>query len=382
MPGRFAELDLTPNRIEQARRRVAAGNGYIDLTSSNPTQQGLLLPPSIMQAAMAEYLAPRRYAPDPHGTLAAREALVAYYAGRSPSLPLDPEAIFLTASTSEAYALLFALLADPGDNLLAPDVSYPLFDYLAAYHNLELRSYRLDAQRNWQIDGASLLAAADERSRAVLLISPHNPTGAVQQSALAELRALGLPLICDEVFAAFGYAVPVVPPLAAFYPELPVFTLNGISKMFALPDLKLGWIALNQAAQPFADRLELLNDTFLGANGFSQALLPRLFDAAWPFVETMVAQVRANLDLGLHKLAACPGVQIQPPDGGYYLFPALPRVDDEEQLVIDLLDAGVLVHPGFYYGEPQRAHLMFSALLEPERFAAGLERLAAALARV
>lgn len=382
MPGRFAELDLTPNRIEQARRRVAAGNGYIDLTSSNPTQQGLLLPPQIVQDAMAEYLAVRRYAPDPHGNPLAREALVAYYARRTPPLLLDPAAIFLTASTSEAYALLFALLADPGDNLLAPDVSYPLFDYLAAYHNLELRSYRLDEQRNWQIDGASLLAAADERSRAVLLVSPHNPTGAVQQAVLPELRTLGLPLICDEVFAAFGYAVPAVPPLATLYPELPVFMLNGISKMFALPDLKLGWVALNEAARPFGERLELLNDTFLGANGFSQALLPRLFEHAWPFVESMVARVRSNLDLGLQRLTACPGLRVQAPDGGYYLFPALPTVDDEEQLVIDLLDAGVLVHPGFYYGEPNGAHLMLSALVEPARFAEGLERLGAALGRL
>jgi aspartate/methionine/tyrosine aminotransferase len=380
VPGRFAELDLTPNRIEQARRRVAAGSGYIDLTSSNPTQQGLLLPPQIMQDAMAEYLAARRYAPDPRGNPAAREALVAYYAGRRPPLSLDPARIFLTASTSEAYALLFALLADPGDNLLAPDVSYPLFDYLAAYHNLELRSYRLDEQRNWQIDGDSLRAAVDERSRAVLLVSPHNPTGAVQQAAIPELRAHGLPLICDEVFAAFGYAVPTVPPPAAFYPELPVFTLNGISKMFALPDLKLGWIALNEAAEPFVDRLELLNDTFLGANGLSQALLPRLFNEAWPFVETMVAQVRANLDLGLQTFAACPAMQIQPPGGGYYLFPALPAIHDEEQLVIDLLDAGVLAHPGFYYGEPAGAHLMLSALVEPERFAEGLERMCTAIA--
>ncbi len=382
MAGRFAELDLTPNRIELARRRVAAAAGYVDLTSSNPTQQGLLLPPPILQNAMAGYLAARRYAPDPHGSPAAREALVAYYAGRLPPLLLDPAAIFLTASTSEAYALLFALLADPGDNLLAPDVSYPLFDYLAAYHNLELRSYRLDEQRNWQIDAASLLAAADERSRAVLLVSPHNPTGAVQQVAIPELRALGLPLICDEVFAAFGYAVPAVPPLAAFYPELPVFTLNGISKMFALPDLKLGWIVLNPAARPFADRLELLNDTFLGANGFSQALLPRLFDMARPFVEMMRDHVRANLELGLQKLVACPGVQIQPPDGGYYLFPALPAIGDEEQLVIDLLDAGVLVHPGFYYGEPEGPHLMLSALTASDRFADGLERLCAAITRL
>lgn len=379
MPGRFADLDLTPNRIELARRRAAARGGYIDLSSSNPTQQGLLLPPAILQAAATEYLATRRYEPDPRGNIRARQALVDYYSGRTPPLRLDPAAVFLTASTSEAYALLFALLADPGDNVLAPDVSYPLFDYLAAYHNLELRSYRLDEQRNWQIDGSSLLAAADARSRAVLLVSPHNPTGSVQRAAIAELQQLGLPLIADEVFAAFHYAVPHVPPVATLYPELPVFTLNGISKLFALPDLKLGWIALNDTAQSYADRLELLNDTFLGANSLSQALLPRLFAEALPFVASMLQQVRSNLDQGLQHLGACSAVRIQAPDGGYYLFPALPTYDDEEQLVIDLLDAGVLVHPGFYYGEATGTHLMLSALTDPASFALGLERLVAAL---
>lgn len=382
MPGVFTDLELTPNRIEQARQRIAAGSGYIDLTSSNPTYQDLLFPAAILQRAMTDYLQTRRYNPDPHGLPAARAALVDYYASRTPALHLPPQAFYITASTSEAYSLLFALLADPGDNILAPDVTYPLFDYLAALHHVELRSYQLDERNGWQIDGASLLAQADNRTRAVLIVSPHNPTGAVVQAAVPELQQLGLPVICDEVFAAFPYTVAAVPPFATLYPELPVFLLNGISKLFALPDLKLGWIALNPPAQAaYGERLELINDTFLGANSLTQTLLPTLFREGLPFVAQMAARIRANLDLARERLATCSALRVIPPDGGYYLFPAVTSWTDEEELVLHLLERGVLVHPGyFYYGDVPGTHIMLSALTEPTQLAAGLDRLLAALA--
>jgi aspartate/methionine/tyrosine aminotransferase len=213
----------------------------------------------------------------------------------------------------------------------------------------------------------------------VLLISPHNPTGAVVAESLPALRRLGLPLICDEVFAPFTYGASAVPPLGALHPELPVFTLNGISKLFALPDMKLGWAALNPAARPFALRLELLNDTFLGANGLSQHLLPALFAAGLPFVASMVERVRANLDHGLRAMADHPRLVARPPAGGYYLFPALRGWEDEEALALHLLDHGVLVHPGYFYGDVPGAHLMLSALTEPASFAEGLARLTAAI---
>ena len=267
MGGFFAEGDLTPNRIELARQRRAAGPGYIDLTSSNPTHQGLIFPAAPLQRAAAAYLATRRYDPDPHGAPAARAAIARYYAARAPALALAHDEIFITASTSESYGLLFALLTEPGDNVLAPVVSYPLFEYLAEIYHIALRPYALDEARGWRIDPASLHAQADERTRAVLVISPHNPTGMVVQVAVPALSKLGLPIICDEVFAGFPYRAATVPPLGMLHPELPVFHLNGISKLFALPDLKLGWVALSgRAGQQYGDRLELLNDTFLGAN--------------------------------------------------------------------------------------------------------------------
>lgn len=378
MSGFFADGDLTPNRIELARQRALAGGGYIDLTSSNPTSQGLLFPPDVLRAAADRYWSARRYQPDPRGAPAAREAIVRYYAGRAPPLALSPDDVFITASTSESYSLLFALLTEPGDHVLAPTVSYPLFEYLAAIHHVTLRPYAMDEQRGWRIDPASLYAQADERTRAVLLISPHNPTGMIVQSALPALTSLGLPLICDEVFAEFTYHSPSAPPFGALHRDLPVFHLNGISKMFALPDLKLGWIALSgPASERYGDRLELLNDTFLGANSLTQSMLPALFDEGMAFVAEQRARVRSNLDLALDRLAQSQHLYVQPPDGGYYLFPEVLGWDDEEDLAIQLIERGVLVHPGYFYGYERGAHLMFSCLTEPAQLAEGVERLVA-----
>jgi alanine-synthesizing transaminase len=376
MSGFFVDGDLTPNRIELARLGAAAGAGYVDLTSSNPTHQGLFFPSEVLRDAADRYLRARRYDPDPRGALAAREAIVRYYAGRKPPLQVTTDDLFITASTSEAYGLLFALLAAPGDNVLAPDVSYPLFEYLAAIYHIELRSYELDEANGWRIDPSSLFAQVDEQTRAVLIISPHNPTGMVVQTPQPALAQLGLPVICDEVFAEFTYRAPAIPPLGALHPELPIFHLNGVSKMFALPDMKLGWIALSgPASERYGARLELLNDTFLGANALTQAMLPALFTEGWSFVEAMRARVRSNLDLALEILAGSDLLHTHPPDGGYYLFPAIPGCEDEEQLIIQLLSHGVLVHPGFFYGYERGAHLMLSCLTEPERLAQGLGRM-------
>lgn len=374
MTGFFAEGDLTPNTIEQARLKKAASGGYINLTSSNPTSNGLLFPPEILQEASAPYWSSRRYSPDPRGLLSARQAIQRYYSRRSPTLELSLSNLFITASTSEAYSLLFALLTEPGDNLLAPDVTYPLFEYLAALHHIELRPYHLNEANGWQIDQDHLLSLADERTRGVLIVSPHNPTGMIVQSPVPALTQLGLPVICDEVFAEFTYHAPTTPPLGTLHPELTIFHLNGISKLFALPDMKLGWIALTgPEPERYAGRLELLNDTFLGASSLIQSMLPTLFERGWPFVEAMRERVRSNLSSAIAMLDRVARVDLLPPDGGYYLFPRILRASDEEALVLRLLEAGVLVHPGYFYGDVRGTHLMISCLTEPDQLAAGLE---------
>lgn len=381
MTGFLAFDDLTPNPIEVARQRQLARGGYIDLTSSNPTHHGHVFPAALLSQAADAYWVARRYEPDARGAPAARAAIAHYYAGRTPACSIPPAQIAITASTSEAYGLLLALLTDPGDNILTPAVSYPLLEYLAGIHRVELRPYALDERHGWQIDQASLRAKADGRTRLVLVISPHNPTGMVVRAALPALTALQLPVVCDEVFAEFGYSVDHVPPFAALHPELPVFMLNGISKMFALPDLKLGWIACNAPAhQQYGERLEILNDMYLSSSGLIQAMLPVIMRDGGAFIGQMRRHIRHNIRIALELLGTSHQITAQPPDGGYYLFPAIAGWPDEERLVLHLLEHGVLVHPGYFYSYDHGTHLMISCLVAESQLRAGLARLLGGIA--
>ena len=370
----FEHTDFSLSPIEQARRFYAGR--YIDLASSNPTHHGLLFPPHILEDAARSYWHARSYDPHPRGLISARRALQAVYAQRTPAVALEADDFVITASTSEAYSHLFALLTAPGDNVLAPDITYPLFQYLAELHQVELRPYTLVLDdHSVAVDQSSLLHQADLRTRAVLVISPHNPTGHVWTTALPALSQLGLPVICDEVFASFPITVASVPAFATLHPELPVFQLNGLSKMLALPDLKLGWIALNPAARVYAERLELINDTFLSCSTLIQSMLPQLLAAAPPFQAAMLKRVKANIAYALQRSAVAPQIELAAPQGGYYLFPRIPHCDDDEQLVVDLLEYGVFVHPGYFYDYTVDCRLMLSCLPTEERFAQGFERL-------
>ncbi len=362
-------LDLSPNRIELARlaRELAS---YIDLTSTNPTREGLLFPPDVLRAASDGYWDARRYAPDAHGDLAAREAICAYYAARG--LCVRPEQLFLTASTSEAYNMLFGLLCSPGDNVLAPEIGYPLFDVFAGLNAIDLKPYRMRSSvLGWRLDWEDVHAACDDRTRAALLVTPHNPTGAVLRKLDSHWH---LPVIIDEVFAEF--ARPHAP-LPALDGPMPVFTLNGISKMFALPDLKLGWVLMNDAAlEKYGERFALINDTFLGANALSQHMLPALLRDGMPFVRAMTARVDENLAMAVAALSALPQVECLLPEGGYLLLPSVDTVLSDEALVLHLLEHGVFVHPGHFYnhvGTPPR--IMISCLTEPQKLRRGVARL-------
>lgn len=378
MTGFLADADMQMNRIEHHRQQCT---DYIDITSANPTAHALLFPPDILRAAADSYWHTRRYRPDAHGHLAARQAIADYYATRQPTLPLDPQTdIFITASTSEAYAVLFALLTNPGDNVLAPDVSYPLFEYFAAMFRIELRPYALDPHRGWRIDPWHLGRISDERTRAVLIVSPHNPTGNVLKKPLPVLDWLGLPIICDEVFAEMPYAISSVPPLAALMPQLPIFTLNGISKMFALPDLKLGWIALTPTARNvYAERLALLNDTLLGANSLTQHMLPAIMTDGVEFVATQRQYIHHNLTTVLSMLERVPRFRVRPPDAGYYVMIEVLGITNEEDFVIHLLNHGVLVHPGFYFGSTTGCYIVISCLVQTTHLIEGINRLISGL---
>jgi len=393
----LADLDLTISPLERLRRRAAARPDYIDLSSSNPTQHGFTFPPDILRHAADEYWLARRYEPHPKGSMGARESIAQYYAGRRPALQVSPAQVFITASTSEAYALLFTLLAEPGDNVLAPLPSYPLFEHLAMMRHISLRNYRLELRSTsggtlqWMLDRQAMVEAADERTRAVLIISPHNPTGhvMVEQIDIPRAHRAGgrpagtgerLPLIADEVFCEFPFAATSVPPVGVLFPDETVFHLNGISKMFALPDLKLGWIALTgPRAGDYLERLELLNDTLLSANSLTQAMLPSLFAQGMDFTRAMHARIRENLGMAVERFAAMDGVRLAAPQGGTYLFPRISACDDEDALVTRLLDAGVFAHPGYFYDAVDGCHLMISGLLEKARLLEGIGRVGAVL---
>ncbi|MFH2046211.1 MAG: pyridoxal phosphate-dependent aminotransferase [Pseudomonadota bacterium] len=381
MPGFFSDYDFVENAIEQEYRKAEKKKGFINLTVSNPTHEGLIFPFEVLRNAAISYLSKRRYDPDPKGLYLARQAVSDYYKNRIPYIKIPTDNITITASTSESYGILFSLLADPGDNILAPKITYPLFEHLAAIHHIKLRPYELDENNNWQINENSILSEYDCRTRAIIIVSPHNPTGAVIKESVSVLNQLGLPVICDEVFAEFPCMTVNIPPFGSLHPDLTVFHLNGISKMFGLPDLKLGWIALSgPASKDFEKRLDLLNDTYLGANYMIQSMLPSIFSDGLAFVKQMQKHIRIGIDLAVELLSINPNISVTRPDGGYYLFPEIKNWKDEEKLVLYLLKSkNVLVHPGYFYDCDKKVHIMISCLTEINKLAEGIKRIIAAI---
>lgn len=374
MPGFLDLQDLSSNEIERAvTARRAACLPLIDLTCSNPTRHGFIFPPQVLCAESERYFSSRRYEPDSLGLPVAREAVAEYYGRRRPPLEISPEQVVITSSTSESYSLLFSLLCDAGDNLLAPDITYPLFDLLAAHQRIELKPYHICEGDTWEIDEDSIGRSVDGRTRGILLISPHNPTGMILKKPLACLSKLGLPLVCDEVFSEMYSLEGGVAPLGTLQPGQEVFHLNGASKMFALPDLKIGWIALNAPAwKRFGRRLEILNDVFLGASSLAQNLLPELFRSGQSFVQAMRRAVSERIDLALRLIEEGGALSAVRPEGGCALFARLKRELDEEALVLGLVSRGVFVHPGYFYGCQTGAHVMISCLLQEEPLSQGL----------
>jgi alanine-synthesizing transaminase len=340
----------------------------IDLTESNPTRAGLL--PSVHLGALAD---PRalRYEPQPKGLLAAREAVASYYA-ESRGASVDPENLLLTASTSEAYALLFKLLCDAGDCVLVPEPSYPLFGMLTALEGVQAVPYPLRFDGEWHLDASSL--TIPPRARAVLAVSPGNPTGAFlkqeERVALADRCArAGCALVCDEVFADFALSPdPRRVATAAAHHDVLSFTLSGLSKICGLPQLKLGWCAVagppaevSQALQ----RLELIADTYLSVATPSPLAAGQLLRGRHDFQRRVIDRVRGNRAALLRARPADASWDVLPAEAGWSAVVSVPRSRSEEEWALELLEKGVLVHPGYFFDFPAGAHLVVS-LLPPE----------------
>lgn len=401
-----------------AQWQAVSGGELLDLTVSNPTTAGLDQPTSVVLQALGQ---PQvlRYAADPRGSLRARRAVADYYATRpqpTPDIPL--EQIFLTASTSEAYGFLFKLLTNPGDEILVPVPSYPLFEHLVRLEAVTCVPYSLEYDGQWFLNDALLEARITPRTRAIILVNPNNPTGSyLKRDELQRLYRLcerhGLALISDEVFADYpvragmgsapGHAsncttveTVAFPPAEAMYtahppfhqtsispsletPPVLSFSMGGLSKTLGLPQLKLGWILVNGPAQHLPEalaRLEFITDTYLSVGAPVQEALPTLLAHKAAFQTPLLQRLAENRRVLEQQLPRCPEISALRTEGGWYQLIQVPRVLTEEDWVVTLLERdGVLVQPGFFFDFEREAFLVISLLTPPNKFASGIERL-------
>lgn len=378
------EWPVNANRLALLlMERRKQGRPVLDLTVSNPTEVGFEYPSQEILAALAkpEVLS---YRPHPLGALHARKAIAAYY--RTKGTQLRADRIVLTASTSEAYGWLFMLLCEAGENVLVPIPSYPLFEHLARLHDVELRPYHLRYDGAWHIDFDSVNRALTERTRACIVVTPHNPTGVfLKRTELERLNAVagerGFALIVDEVFGdyAFGEDGERVVTTATNEAVL-TFTLNGISKSCGLPQMKVGWIVVggpSAVCDEALQRLEMIADTFLSVSTQVQEALADFLRIGERIRAQILRRVKENYMHLRDKLGGS-AVSVLRAEGGWYAVLRVPRtVSDEEWALRLLADAGVYVFPGFFFDFRDSGSLIVSLLTKRDDLARGVEAILA-----
>lgn len=356
------------------------GTPEYDLTQSNPTRCGLAGPDDLLDPLARP--AGLRYDPDPRGPLSTRQAVASGYLQWR--VAVTPDRVVLTTSTSEAYGFLFKLLADPGDGILVPRPSYPLFDQLARLDAVELVPYQLVADDDWRID-RSAIDDASGGCRAVIVVHPNNPTGSfVHPDDAAYLtgmcRRRGWAMIADEVFLPYplDQNTPATTSFAGTSSCL-TFTLGGLSKSVGLPQIKLAWIVLSgpeDHVTEAAGRLDYVADAYLSVSEPSALAAPELMARGGAIREAILARCRANLHTLISLVDRAPAVTMTAPRGGWSAILSVPTVIDEEELAIRLLEAhGVAVHPGFLFDLPSDGRLVLSLIPPEEIFAEGVRRL-------
>jgi alanine-synthesizing transaminase len=373
---------LQPNAVSLAIEALrASGVPLVDLTESNPTHVGLPYPPGLLTPLSG----PRAllYEPAPLGLWSAREAVAADAWRRGGRV--DPADVVLTASTSESYAWLFKLLCDPGDCVLVPRPSYPLFEHLTRLEVVHAVPYDLEYHRRWTIDFARI-EDAPVATRAVLLVSPNNPTGSfISTSELDRLAALcarrGWALIADEVFSDYVLDEGSVVTDLASRVDVLSFTLGGASKSLGLPQVKLGWMTIGgdrRTREEVRARLELIADTFLSVSTPVQVAAPSLLREAAVVRAAIQARIRTNLAEARRIVAARPSCELLRAEGGWTAVIRVPAIRSEEDLVLGLLDRErILVHPGYFFDFRREAYSIVSLLPEENVFAAALKRVLA-----
>jgi alanine-synthesizing transaminase len=364
--------------VEQKRE---AGAKLLDLTVSNPTEAFEDYPHSSIARAYRA-LPDFAYRPDPFGEESARLAIAEYYASRD--IFVSPRQLLLTASTSEAYGFLFKLLCDPGDEILVPVPSYPLFEYLASLESVHVVPYRLRYDGSWFIDLAGLSQRLSPRTRAIIVVNPNNPTGSFLKSdEVQQLFRLagehGLPVISDEVF--MDYSIGAHPgriqTLLGSNSAL-TFSLNGLSKCAGMPQMKLAWIVISGPEQDCdlaCKRLELISDTYLSVSTPVQRALPELLRVGAQIQQQIAARIQHNLGV-LTAMLENTSAHVLHCEGGWSAIIQLPAVSSEETWVARLLsEHDIVVQPGYFFDLESGAHVVVSLITRPEAFAEAIQKL-------
>jgi alanine-synthesizing transaminase len=386
--------------LERAREELEDDPEFIDLVDTNFQRNGLLYPAESLSRALAAYPQQRPYTPDPRGLPAAREAVAAYY--RKRGVDVDPAQIIITASASEGYNLVFNRMLERGQTVSLPRPVYPLFEFIAEFNHLDVEHYALDLDRRAQPDPERLREEISADSGLIVAISPNNPTGTCLEPKSVEAivsvaRERNLPVLFDEVFSEFrfrrpggGAAAHVTP--AGLADDVVCITLNGVSKMFACPDLKLSWLLVTgpeDLREELLSVLEIANDMYLNASSVSQAVLPTLFAEGGGFQRDMIAEIERRRDLCLSTVAGSPYVEPLRPDGGIHCIlrvenasaagsgtgPSHADWDDEELALRILEETKVYTHPGYLYDLEEETALVISFLKEPAALEEGLRRI-------
>ena len=370
------------NRLaELLESRCKSGKPFYDLTNSNPTDCGIIYPEKEILEALAQ-LSALQHQPDPRGLCSAREAIVQYY--RAKNIIIDTGNIFLTASTSESYSMIFKLLCNAGESVLIPSPSYPLFEYLAQVNDVNLQQYYLVYEHGWSIDVDSVVSAVTTATKAMVIVNPHNPTGAFLKKA--EYRLLiefakqhHLALIVDEVFIDYAFEEEQERlGSTAGVSDVLTFTLNGISKLCGLPQMKLGWITVSgeqSVVSEAADRLEILCDTFLSVNTSVQVALPELLKVTPPVRSAILQQVKSNYNFLKDSLfnSQC---SVLCTEGGWWTILKVPHTKSDEAWTLELLDqSGVYLFPGYFFEFLEECYLVVSLLAERESFQSAVKNI-------
>jgi aspartate/methionine/tyrosine aminotransferase len=372
---------LAPNRYTQALKEMrSSGESLIDLTLSNPTECGLQYDSAAILQAFQNDKA-MAYQPHAKGLLVAREAVARYY-HEDHGETVDPESLLLTTSTSEAYSFVFRLLCNPHDEILVPKPSYPLFDFLGDLQDVTLRPYSLPYAHGWFIDFESLARALTPQTRAVLLVHPNNPTGSyVKEEEVVRLneicRGRDLALIVDEVFLDYAREGRARKSFVANRDTL-TFTLSGLSKIAALPQMKVAWMATTgpeSLVRASLERLEIIADTYLSLGSPTQWAIERLVEQRRLLQPQLMGRIRENWAALRSMSASERSFELLETEGGWYavLRVAGSRSDDDAAIKI-MRKTRVLVHPGHFYDFAGDGYLVVSLIVTAESFRTGMGR--------